>query len=115
MLRGGDQELGADADVIGFEAIEAAQAVKADPAQVSTRPTSGAEELANMAGRATARMVRCWLLLSVATAVMVRESLNSSVASCIFAMRMITMLCEICVIICNENRDSPVKGIVLPG
>ena len=65
-------------------------------AQVSTSPTMGADEFARMAGNAIAIIVRCGFLLLLAVTGMARES-------CIFAKLMITVLCDICVIFCNDD------------
>ena len=70
-------------------------------AQVSTSPTSGADEFASIAGKAIATMVLCgFLLLNVASG-MAQES-------CIFAKLIITALCDLCAIFCNDDGLSPV-------
>ena len=56
----------------------------------------GADEFARIAGNAIAIMVRCGFLLIVVAAGMARES-------CIFAEVIITVLCDICVIFCNDD------------
>ena len=56
----------------------------------------GADEFARIAGNAIAIMVRCGFLLFVEAAGIARES-------CIFAVLIITVLCDICVIFCNDD------------
>ena len=75
-------------------------------AQVSTRPTMGADEFARIAGNAIAIMVRCGFLLFVVAAGMAWES-------CIFARLIITVLCDICVIFCNDDDACTVNDLEL--
>lgn len=75
-------------------------------AQVSTRPTMGADEFARIAGNAIAIMVRCGFLVFVVAAGITRES-------CIFADIIITVLCDICVIFCNDDGACTVNDLEL--
>ncbi len=76
-------------------------------AQVSTSPTNGADEFATMAGNAIAIMVLCGLFVFIAATGISQES-------CIFIKDIITMHCDHCVIICNENYLYAVNGFELP-
>ena len=72
-------------------------------AQVSTSPTRGADEFARIAGNAMAMIVRCGLDVGVTVALsgMVQNRYG-------FAVVIIPVDCDICVIFCNDDRELPV-------